>query len=245
MSEAVIENGDCRELLQRIEDQSVDAVVCDPPYGTDVPRDGYGRRQVYGGNAVHIQNDQDLSLLTGVMPVLYAKLKPNAFAVIFCSPKNRRGAEDACLAAGFNVCGEVVWDKKSPGLGGGIRYQHETVLLCSKGKPSGKAALFSVLCYHVDKQNRPERHPHEKPVGLLRQLINYVSEPNDFVLDPFAGIGSTLVAAVREGRRCLGFEIEGKYCEFAKRRLRDETARPSLFCDSAEQASLFDERECP
>lgn len=230
--------GDCRELMATIPDATFDAMVSDPPFGTDVPRDGYGRRQVYGGNAVHIANDSDLTVMAEGMKAAHRVLKPNAWAAVFCSPKNRRGAEDACIAAGFEIKGEVVWDKKAPGLGAGIRYQHETILLCGKGKVSGHASLFSVLAYSVERANRPERHPHEKPVGLLRQLVAYVSDPGGLVVDPFAGIGSSLVASVLEGRVAWGCEVEPKYHALASKRLASETSRPSLFRAEQEQPPL-------
>jgi DNA modification methylase len=64
------------------------------------------------------------------------------------------------------------------------------------------------------------RHPTEKPVALLRRLVEASSLFGDLVLDPFAGSGSTLVAALVEGRRAVGVEISEHYCEIAAERLR-------------------------
>lgn len=63
-------------------------------------------------------------------------------------------------------------------------------------------------------------HPTGKPVALMRQIIESSSLVGDLVLDPFAGAGSTLVAAVVSGRQAIGIELEEKYCERAARRLR-------------------------
>jgi DNA modification methylase len=65
-------------------------------------------------------------------------------------------------------------------------------------------------------------HPTEKPVMLLRQLIEASSLHGDVVLDPFLGSGSTVVAARTEGRRAVGIEIEERYCEIAAKRLAQE-----------------------
>jgi site-specific DNA-methyltransferase (adenine-specific) len=62
-------------------------------------------------------------------------------------------------------------------------------------------------------------HPTEKPVALLRQLIESSSCIGETVLDMFAGVGSTLVAARVEGRRAIGIELDERYCEIAARRL--------------------------
>ena len=64
-------------------------------------------------------------------------------------------------------------------------------------------------------------HPTEKPVGLIANLITSVTKPGDLILDPFAGSGSTLVAAKKTGRRFIGFERELNYYQTACRRVAD------------------------
>jgi DNA modification methylase len=118
---------------------------------------------------------------------------------------------------GFPVLGEVVWDKASPGLGGGIRYQHETVLLAAHGKPAGRGSLFSVIRAFVSREGKHRRHPHEKPVALMAALVRYCARPAELVLDPFAGSGSTLVACAKTGRRGIGLEIDPRYLPDVRR----------------------------
>jgi site-specific DNA-methyltransferase (adenine-specific)/modification methylase len=62
-------------------------------------------------------------------------------------------------------------------------------------------------------------HPTQKPVELMARIIRRWSDPSDLIIDPFAGSGSTLVAAIREGRRAIGVEIVEAYCAGAARRL--------------------------
>ena len=65
------------------------------------------------------------------------------------------------------------------------------------------------------------RHPCEKPVRLLQELIESSSRIGDTVLDPFLGSGSTAVACVREERGCIGVEVEEQWCEMAANRVRE------------------------
>lgn len=67
------------------------------------------------------------------------------------------------------------------------------------------------------------RHPCEKPLPLMRHMIETSSRPGELILDPFAGSGSTLVAAAQEGRRAVGIEKDERWCEHAANRLSQGT----------------------
>ena len=72
------------------------------------------------------------------------------------------------------------------------------------------------MCSNVIKginQDIPnsEEHPTQKPIKLMEHLIKIHSKVGDIILDPFAGCGSTLIAARKLGRSCIGFEIETDY----------------------------------
>ncbi|MHB1803130.1 MAG: DNA-methyltransferase, partial [Actinomycetes bacterium] len=66
-------------------------------------------------------------------------------------------------------------------------------------------------------------HPTPKPVELMARFVAWHSAPGDLVLDPFAGAGTTLVAAKNLGRRSVGIEIEERWCEMAAKRLSQTT----------------------
>jgi DNA modification methylase len=211
-------HGDCREILPTLAAGSVNAIVTDPPYGTRIEGDGYGRRQLYAGQR-HIEGDESLEAMRGMLAEAPRILRPNSWVAAFCSPKNHAEASAVCLAAGLRIIGEAVWDKQRPGLGGGIRYQHEIILLCGHGEPVGKAALFSVLRGLVDRSKRFDGHPHEKPLSVICDLVRYCSEVGDTVLDPFLGSGTTLVACRKTGRRGIGIESDTRYIPDCLRRL--------------------------
>lgn len=72
-------------------------------------------------------------------------------------------------------------------------------------------------------------HPTAKPVALMEVLIRQSSNEGDIVLDPFAGSGSTLIAAKRLNRRYIGFEIDKRYYDMAVKRLGTEPQQMSMF----------------
>jgi len=86
----------------------------------------------------------------------------------------------------------------------------------------------------------PSNHPTEKPVQLIRQMVEQFSDPGDTVFDPFMGSGTTGVACVQTGRNFIGCEIDPKYFAIAKRRIDEAQGVGTLF-DPAKNPSLFSE----
>lgn len=71
------------------------------------------------------------------------------------------------------------------------------------------------------------KHPTQKPLKLLKHLIDIATRQNDVVFDPFMGVGSTGVAALGAGRKFIGIEAEREYYEAAEKRIK--SMQPSLF----------------
>lgn len=80
----------------------------------------------------------------------------------------------------------------------------------------------SVLKYQRIHGGGVDKHPNEKPVPLLRELIECSSRFNEIVLDPFMGSGATIEAAHKEGRRAIGIEQDERWCEMSAKRLSQE-----------------------
>lgn len=75
-------------------------------------------------------------------------------------------------------------------------------------------------CYVIkEKKKREMFHPSEKPLFIMEHLVSCLTPTNEFVLDGFAGSGSTLLAAKNMGRQYIGFEMDDKFCQIAKQRL--------------------------
>ncbi|MEM1225980.1 MAG: site-specific DNA-methyltransferase [Planctomycetota bacterium] len=118
----------------------------------------------------------------------------------------------------------LIWDTKGA-LGMGDlslpwKPSHQEIYILGRGfqgKRTSDVLSFAPV-QSIAKNGR--LHPHQKPLGLMRDLINKC--PSGVVYDPCMGVGSTLVAAKLEGREAIGVEIEERYCELAARRLDNE-----------------------
>lgn len=208
--------GDCLEILPRLEVDSVDCIISDPPYGKDW-QSNY-RTVKFEKIAGDESQDVGYSALRVALPLLKNKKHLYYFGEWDLSE----------FPVGSQVA--LIWDKVNAN-GGDLEIpwanQHELIQFCvNVSKASGRARNEGGLSARLRKGSvlrypRPQalRHPTEKPVPLLRELIESSTRFGEVVLDPFAGVGSTLVAAQLEGRRAVGIELSEAYCEIAARRL--------------------------
>lgn len=82
--------------------------------------------------------------------------------------------------------------------------------------------IFDWFSWERDGKNIPRIHPTQKPVSVLKRLIEIFTDPGDVVIDPCCGSGTTLRAAMELGREAYGFEIDRNFY----RRARDEMLKP-------------------
>jgi site-specific DNA-methyltransferase (adenine-specific) len=205
--------GDCLEVMPTLMGGGM-VMVTDPPYGIEDIVGGYGR-----GGFKTIQNDKTLDVCHAAINMGHEIIKDGWIAAFY-------SCKVTCeFFAGIKYdtyFGEIIWDKKVPGLGGGFRYQHENIALFKIGNPKPLNAGFSVIS---DCRN-PELHPHQKPQNLMRKLIQIVH--GETILDPFMGSGSTIVAAASAGRRAIGIELDPKYFDIACRRVAESYRQPDM-----------------
>src|SRR6185312_17058085 len=115
-----------REVLQGLR---ADAVVTDPPYGTEGEAGGYGRRELREAadrKGYTIQGDTDLTVWRDAALRLASVVARPAWLCAFCSPRRRFEHDGILAAAGWSLVGEAIWLKGQPGLGYTVRYGHET-----------------------------------------------------------------------------------------------------------------------
>ena len=214
-----IYHGDCREVLALLPANAVDVIVTDPPYG--VKWKSNHRNTSFGS----IAGDEDQDVAASGLIASLRCLRPYRHVYAF----GRLPWDGMAITSPV----ELVWDKGQP-AGGNVALpwapEHEYiqfgVYVPSKanrkdgyGRLSARLRQGSVLSVPRVNGVAVQRHPTEKPVLLLRYLIESSSLIGETVLDPFMGSGSTLEAALIEGRRSVGVEVDERYCELAARRL--------------------------
>lgn len=163
------------------------------------------------------------------------------------------------IDAGLDAIGEwknlITWVKDNGGMGTFYRSQHELILAFKKGTAPhintfglGDTGRYRTNVWRYPGVNTfgPGRdealamHPTVKPVALVADAIKDVSRRKDIVLDPFAGSGTTIMAAQRTGRRARLIELDPLYCDVICRRWRAATGKPAI---SAATGQGFESRE--
>lgn len=209
-------HADCMDVLPRLPAGCVDAVVTDPPYGIALSNndvDGHRREGGYG-----IAGDEDQA--AGLQVLEWAARLP---VIFFASPWKPWPGKWRNL---------IVWDKGGAVGGGGdiqrcLKRSWELIQVARNGPMSGDRgeSVWRVPIVPADTAE----HIAAKPVGLMRRLLRRFTKPNDVILDPFGGSGSTAVAAIAEGQRCILIERDPAYVAIARKRVEAAMCKTGLF----------------
>ena len=183
--------GDCREVLPTL--PKVDLVLTDPPYGIN-----------FAGQPTKWQRR------AGAQPVAWDEEAFSDIALIL------KAGDDAIVWGGNYYTlplsrGWLVWVKPdSPPSMGSVE------IAWTSYDRNARHIIHSISATNAERVG----HPSQKPEPVVRWALLQASNVVKTILDPFMGSGTTLVAAKRLGRKCIGIEIEEKYCEIAVRRLQ-------------------------
>ena len=234
--------GDCREILPTL--SAVDHVLTDPPYGDDATHAGHL-------SSVLLKNGEPAGQALGFDGITADELLAIAadwvalamrWVVFSCEWKHVHRLDEAGLLVRFGIWrkpdGAPQFTGDRPGTG------WEAVAICHRPGRKQWNGGGSHAFWSVPKAGQ-YGHPTEKPVPLFSAWVRDFTSAGDLILDPFAGSGTTGVAAVKLGRRFIGIEREPKYFEIMLRRIEQAYAQPDLFVQPPQpkpvQASLFTE----
>jgi site-specific DNA-methyltransferase (adenine-specific) len=172
-----------------------------------------------------VQSDQFwLHWFRDAARVLASFTKPTGCGFVFCDYRTVHLVERAFAGcAGWYVGQCLVWDREATGMGSPFRASHEMIAFVRgpNFQWAGPRNVRNVLRCRWPYNETPH-HPAEKPVALISRLIELTLPLGGRVFDPFAGGGSTLVAARNIGRKAIGIEIDEHYCDVVRRRCSQE-----------------------
>jgi site-specific DNA-methyltransferase (adenine-specific) len=213
-------HGDCREVLATLGDQSVDCVITDPPYDSRTHGGALTNKGGAKGGAIAV----DFAAFTHERQLeTFVELgRITRGWVIATLATSTAFRFDLDPPPGLRSLRVGVWVKPNPmpqisGDRPGMGWEPVMFMHRIGGRPKwnggGKAGVWSAPV----AQN--EGHPTAKPLAMVRDWVQLFTNPGDLILDPFAGSGTTLRAALDEGRKAIGVELEERYCEVIAKRL--------------------------
>jgi site-specific DNA-methyltransferase (adenine-specific) len=195
--------GDCLDVVAALPHGRVDAVVTDPPW--NLAKD-------YGAHDDAQPPDEYVRWLAAR---LAACRRASRGPIALLPGRANLARLHRVLAAAGLVLDGLAWWGLDTGDGAPVGWEPAVVARDPRGPAAARGAFAHLGIHRVEPAHG---HPCPKPVALMARLVMLVAPPRGLVLDPFAGLGSTLVAARTLGRRAIGVELEARFCTAAERR---------------------------
>lgn len=216
--------GNSLEILPKLDVNSIDLVITDPPYGQNYKATGFRKLDLPENS---IANDTKGFKFVPYLNEILRVLRNSRHLYVF-SP-------DISWTTDSRLAGvtELIWDKEMMDSGDlslpwGLEHEKVTFAVngkrfgkdaANRGKLAGRLRRGTVLNYQRLNGSAIKNHLTEKPVNLLREFVEASSMFGESVLDCFAGSGAVLEAAILEERKAVGVELSEKNCEQIVKRL--------------------------
>ena len=216
-----IYNEDCLVGMKRIPDGSVDCIVTDIPYN-ECNRTDNGLRNLDKDKA-------DIGIFDVAMLTENLCEKTKGSIYMFCGFNQVSTIRQVMSQKGLSTR-IVVWEKTNPSPMNGNNIWLSGIELCVFGKK--RKATFNLHCKNTVLRypcGVNKIHPTQKPIELMRYIVNASTKEGDIVLDPFMGSGTTAIACIREKRNYIGFEKSEEYWRKSMERIRNELSQQTLF----------------
>ena len=219
-------NENAIEFMKTLEDESIDLIVTDPPYKV-TPKGCAGNS---GGMMItketmkgKIFKHNDIKPIDYI-PEFYRLLKDGSHCYIMTNHVNLQEMLNVATECGFHFIKSLVWNKGNKIMGRFYMSQFEYILFFRKGKGKkinkcGTADILNVPNKKTKDENGKNLHDTEKPVELMKILVENSSQVGELVLDPFVGIGATAIACKELDRQYIGVELDEHYYNIAVNRI--------------------------
>jgi len=240
-----LHNLDFLEYAHRLEDESIDLVIADPPYGLG---------KDYGNKSDMKSAEEIVQWTMQWVDLVIPKMKKTGSMYLFTTWRHSPEIF-TLIKKRLLMINEIIWDRCVPSMGGSTRRfssVHDTIGYFAKSKKyyfdvdavrvpydaaTKKARTRSIfvgskwleLGYNpkdvwcvsrLHRQHRErEDHPTQKPLEIIERMVKASCPPNGLVLDPFCGSGTTLEASLANGRACIAYELNPYYCDVSTKRI--------------------------
>ncbi len=228
-----LHNCDCIEWLESQEDESVDLIIMDPPWG--IGMDSQSELSKHTDIEYSDALDDILFMTDKALEESYRILKEDRHLYFFFGIRHYQLFYEVLIENGFEV-DEVplVWAKGQPGSAAkGRTYpsSYEVIFFAYKGKRDLKTGDWNH--FSIPRPKNDDRvHSAQKPIALLERFILNSSEPGEIVVDPFCGSGSTVAAAVLQDRYGIGIEksdkVYAKAVDFVREKTKDKKIEDTI-----------------
>lgn len=229
-SDIRIYNDDYRKIISNIPSNYADLIITDPPYKTT--RRGISKNTTTGGlvrselgrkGKIFEHNDVPIKEF---VPELYRILKEGSHCYIMTNHVNLIEMLNVAKECGFHFIKSLIWDKGNKIMGQCYMSQFEYILFFRKGKHKkinncGTSDIIRIPNKKTKYENGTNMHDTEKPIELMKILIENSSNETDLVVDPFFGIGAVPIACALTNRKFYGCEIDPIYYKIAEARLNN------------------------
>ncbi|MEQ1897317.1 MAG: site-specific DNA-methyltransferase [Vicinamibacterales bacterium] len=239
-------HGDSLALMEQLPADSIDCIWTDPPYL--LSNDGI---TCVAGKMVKVNKgewdrsrgiDLDHEFNRTWLAACHRILKPSGTIWISGTLHVYLSVGMALQQLGFRILNDIIWEKPAPPPNLGCRcftHSTEVLLWATKATKGGKdrhtfnydamktendgKQMKNVWRFHTPSMEEKQhgKHPTQKPTALIARCLRATTDPGDLVFDPFAGSGSTGVAALTLGRHFVGCEQDKVYAQLAAKRLAD------------------------
>lgn len=208
MEQKIIQ-GDCLEEMKKLESESIDLILTDPPYGL---------------NKEGIKNDRDIWAYG--LSDYYRVLKNDSWLCLYSSIKEIGNVINLVESLGFVYKWQHITYINNGMVRGRLGFNKFMVcLIFSKGNPKIKKQICDIkVVSNSSKQRKAIPHPTPKYVEAIEDMVKNLSKEGEIVLDCFMGSGSTGVACKNMNREFIGIELDKEYFELAKQRIHSQSA---------------------
>ena len=252
MSSYQLYHGDCLEVMPTLESESVDMILCDLPYGTTAchwdsvipfePLWAQYKRLIKPKGAIVLFGSQPFTSALVMSNIewfrdalVWDKVAPTGY--LDANRKHLKSHEDILIFSD----GQTTYNpQKTQGQpythnGRSSNFNGYSAANTTKTMCDGLRYPKSIVTESSSTAAYKRYHPTQKPVDLLAYLIRTYTNEGETILDNTMGSGSTIVAAIQEGRNSIGIERDAEYFAIAQQRCLEATYQPSLFAPQPTQ----------